>query len=163
MYEYWNKVYENIIGWYEAADSKATAIVAVNALLLSFLGLGVLIGFESVEISTEVRIIFYAITFLFVCTITSSVFLAVLGVARGFEKPLHDKSNKLLTHPIDISEHFGRNLNKNQEEQALLKSRADNFLEEQIKNSAKEEDQLWSLALNITRLPYHLDKKNGAD
>jgi hypothetical protein len=173
MYEYWKEVHDTIIEWYKSADSKAQAIITVNGMLLSFVGLGVILGFDPGEISTEVRIIFYAITLLFVCTITSSVACAVLGVARGFEKPLEDTEGKVLTHPIDIAyfvnsahECFKRK-NKNQEEQALLKRQAEIFFDEQIKKYTKEEDRLCNLekdrlcnlAVNITRLSYYLHRK----
>jgi hypothetical protein len=188
-YEYWKGVHDSIIGWYALADSKASAIITLNGILLSFVGLGVILGAERGEISTEFRIYFFGIILSFVGTIIFSVFYAVLGVARGFNKPRLYTEGMLLTYFGDIAAHFGdrtcpdfkRKINKNHEEQTLLNNQAEElskeqikkytteeerlnnqaekFLNKQIKKYTTEEERLWNLAVNIVNLSNHLDRK----
>jgi hypothetical protein len=163
-FEFWKGVHDGIIGWYALADSKAAAVITLNGIMMSFVGLGAIVGFEPSEISNEWKMYYLAITSAFVGSIILSVCFAVLGVTKGFDKARDYKDGQfLLTFYADIAHFVTEKRPSVDTVKAFLEGQINNdtFLEGQDKNGIKQEKLFESLAVNITRRSSRLyDKMN---
>jgi hypothetical protein len=167
--ERWKEVFDQLIHWYDVADSKSLGIITINGLLLSFLTLSSIVGIQTVDIQTIDPVkernpaIFWLLLVLIISVISSVLFaIGALWARIGFDSSILPRmAPARKTKTIDLPSIFFFNISNTYPtpREHLGRTEGKRFYEKEMRKYDRYESWLRAMALEIVVLSTNVKKK----